>query len=299
MSSGIVIGVYRGGCEVVEGKRVRELRLVGRHAQGDVRLAVGDEVSFDAEKGIVLEVAERRTELSRLRPQAGRRRHDPSERKLIAANMDRLAIVSSVREPPFRSGLVDRFLLAAVAGGLDAILIVNKIDLLGGDPLPEEILAYEQVLPVLPVSASERLGLDALREHLAGVRSVFAGHSGVGKSSLLNALEPLLRLETGELSRKSGKGRHITTHAVWLELGDRAVAVDTPGIRELATGPVDPELLDCAYPDVLAPAGDCRFRDCRHLREPDCAVRAAVECGEVSEVRLRGYHKLLAELAED
>ena len=298
MSSGIVIGVYRGGCEVVEGTRVRELRLVGRHAQGGVRLAVGDEVSFDGEKGIVLEVGERRTELSRLRPQAGRRRHDPSERKLIAANMDQLAIVCAVREPPFRSGIVDRFLLAAVSGGLDAILIVNKIDQLRGDPLPEEILAYERVLPVLPVSASERLGLDALREHLAGARTVFAGHSGVGKSSLLNALEPLLRLETGELSRKSGKGRHTTTNAVWLELGDGAVVVDTPGIRELATGPVDPELLDRAYPDVLAPAGDCRFRDCRHLREPDCAVRAAVERGDVSEVRLRGYHKLLEELAE-
>ena len=298
MSCGIVIGVYRGGCEVVEGGRVTELRLVGRHAQADVRLAVGDELSFDADKGIVLDVAERRTELSRLRPQAGRRRHDPGDRKLIAANMDRLAIVCAVREPPFRSGIVDRFLLAAVAGGLDAILIVNKIDLAASDPLPEEIRAYERVLPVLPVSASERRGLDALREQLAGRRSVFAGHSGVGKSSLLNALEPRLRLETGPLSRKSGKGRHTTTHAVWLELGEGAVAVDTPGIRELATGPVDPDLLDRAYPDVLAPAGECRFRDCRHLREPDCVVRAAVERGDVSAARLRGYHKLVAELAE-
>jgi ribosome biogenesis GTPase len=290
--------VYRGGCEVVDGDRVRQLKLVGRHAEQEVRLAVGDELSFDAERGVVLEVAERRTQLSRLRPQAGRRRHDLRDPKLIAANMDRLAIVTAAREPDFRSGIVDRFLLAAVVGGLEALLVVNKIDLLPSHELPDEIRAYERVLPVLAVSATEGTGLDALREALAGSRTVFAGHSGVGKSSLLNALEPLLRLETGELSRKSGKGRHTTTHAVWLELGDGAVAVDTPGIRELATGPIDPELLVKAYPDVLGPADDCRFRDCRHDREPDCAVLAAVERGEVAVSRLEGYRKLLAEIQD-
>lgn len=294
--TGIVIGVHRGGCEVVAGDRVRRLELVGRHAQQEVRLAVGDEVSFDEVRGIVLEVAERRTQLSRLRPQAGRRQHSLRDPKLIAVNMDRLAIVTSVREPAFRSGIVDRFLLAAVSGGLEALLVVNKTDLLQGEELPEEIRAYERVLPVLAVSATQGSGLEALRHALANSRTVFAGHSGVGKSSLLNALEPLLRLETGEVSGKTGKGRHTTTHAVWLELGGGAVAVDTPGIRELATGPVDPALLIKAYPDVLGPADQCRFRDCRHDREPDCAVRAAVERGEVAESRLAGYRKLLAEI---
>ncbi len=297
-SAGVVIAVHRGGCDVVAGDRIRALKLVGRHAQHDVRLAVGDEVSFDAERGIVLEVAERRTELRRLRPQAGRRKHDLRDPKLIAANMDRLAIVATVDEPPFRSGIVDRFLLAALAGGLEALLIVNKIDLLRGAELPEEIRGYERVLPVLAVSASEGTGLDALRDALADSRTVFAGHSGVGKSSLLNAMEPLLRLDTAEVSRKTGKGRHTTTHAVWLELGDGAVAVDTPGIRELATGPVDPQLLVHAYPDVLGPAEDCRFGDCRHDQEPDCAVRAAIESGEVAESRYRAYRKLLAEIEE-
>ena len=297
-SAGVVIAVHRGGCDVVAGDRIRSLKLLGRHAQHEVRLAVGDEVSFDADRGIVLEVAERRTELRRLRPQAGRRKHDLRDPKLIAANMDRLAIVATVDEPPFRSGIVDRFLLAALAGGLEALLIVNKIDLLRGAELPEEIRSYERVLPVLAVSASEGTGLDALRDALADSRTVFAGHSGVGKSSLLNAMEPLLRLDTAEVSRKTGKGRHTTTHAVWLELGDGAVAVDTPGIRELATGPVDPQLLVHAYPDVLGPAEDCRFGDCRHDQEPDCAVRAAIESGEVAESRYRAYRKLLAEIEE-
>jgi ribosome biogenesis GTPase len=294
---GIVIGVYRGGCEAVADGQVVALRLVGRHAEREVRLAVGDELTFDAERGIVLEVAERRTQLTRLRPQAGRRKHDLRDPKLIAANMDRLAIVAAVHEPEFRSGLVDRFLLAAVSGGLESLLVVNKIDLLPSPELPDEIRAYERVLPVLAVSGRTGAGLDALRERLAGSRTVFAGHSGVGKSSLLNALEPLLRLETGEVSRKTGKGRHTTTHAVWLELAGGAVVVDTPGIRELATGPVDPELLIQAYPDVLGNADQCRFRDCAHDQEPDCAVLAAVERGDVAASRLAGYRKLLAEIS--
>ena len=162
--TGIVIGVYRGGCDVVAGDRVLRLELVGRHAQNEVRLAVGDELTFDEARGIVLEVAERRTQLSRLRPQAGRRQHDLRNRKLIAANMDRLAIVTSVREPGFRSGIVDRFLLAAVSGGLEALLVVNKVDLLQGEELPEEIRAYERVLPLLAVSAAQAPHFALLRK---------------------------------------------------------------------------------------------------------------------------------------
>jgi len=282
---------------VVADGRLHELRLVGRHAQHQVQLAVGDEVSFDAERRIILEVSERRSVLSRLRPQGGRRQHDPSRRKVIAANMDRLAIVASVRDPPFRTGLVDRFLLAAAAGGMDALLVANKVDLLEEDALPDAVRAYEAVVPVYPVSALTGRGLEALRSALAGARTVFAGHSGVGKSSVLNALEPRLRLDTGEVSQKTGKGRHTTTHATWLELDGGAVAVDTPGIRELATGPVEPEDLARAYPDVAGPAEGCRFRDCGHDSEPDCAVLAAVAAGTLPEARLLGYRKLRDEVS--
>jgi len=295
---GIVVTVFRGGCEVVHDDHLRELRLLGRHAQQEIQLAVGDEVSFDPERGIVLELLERRTLLARLRPQAGRRRHDPRQRKVIAANMDRLAIVASLAEPPFRAGLVDRFMLAAAAGGLEAVLVVNKLDLSSDGSLPEEVESYRVVLPVYPVSALRRTGLEALRELLADSRTVLAGHSGVGKSSLVNALEPELRLETAEVAPKTGKGRHTTARATWLRLSGGAVVVDTPGVREVATGAVDPSLLGVVYPDVLGLADDCQFRDCAHDREPDCAVRAAIERGELPAARLESYRKLLADLDE-
>jgi ribosome biogenesis GTPase len=280
--------VVRGGCEVVYGDERRELRLLGRSALRGVELAVGDEVEFDPQKGVVLEQLPRRTRLERRRP-----RDDPRQRQVIAANMDRLAIVVSVVEPPFRAGLVDRFQLAAYAGGLEAILLVNKVDLLEGAPLPEEIRVFEAALPIFPLSAKMGLGLDALRRRLGHSQTVLAGHSGVGKSSLLNALEPELRLETGELGRRRLRGRHTTRSSILIRLPGGAIVVDTPGIREVASGPVDPALVDRVYPDVAALAPDCRFRDCRHASEPECAVRAALGAGTLPRARYECHQNLL------
>jgi ribosome biogenesis GTPase len=216
---------------------------------------------------------------------------------VIAANVDRLAIVASVANPPFKSGAVDRFLLAAYAGDLEAILIVNKLDLAEpGAELPEEIRAYQGIVPVLLVSAASGAGLGDLRAALAEGVTVFAGHSGVGKSSLLNALEPELRLETGEVSAKWDRGRHTTAQAVYLRLAGGAVVIDTPGVREIGTGPVDPDLLGLVYPDLALLAADCRFRDCRHGAEPDCAVRRAVEEGRLLPARVASWGRLLEEI---
>jgi len=280
-----VITVYRGGCEAVYDDRVHDLRLIGRHAHAELALAVGDRVSFDAERAVVIEALPRRTELARIRGR-DQRRH------VIAANMDRLAIVTSLASPAFRPRLVDRFLLAAAAGGLESVLIVNKIDLA---PVPEEAAVYRDVVKTFEVSAETGAGLAPLLHHLADSSTVLAGHSGVGKSSLLNALEPELRLETGTLT-SSGKGRHTTTRSIWLRLPGNAVVVDTPGIKEVASGPVDPRLLEEVYPDLASHAEQCRFADCRHDREPECAVRAAVEAGELPALRVESYRKLLDEL---
>lgn len=287
---GTVISVFRGGCEVVDRGQVRALRLVGRHAQREQALAVGDRVSFDTERQVVDEVLPRRTRLAR------RRARDRHREQVIAANVDRLAIVASVAEPDFHAEGVDRLALAAYAGGLEALLVVNKIDLLGGQSLPDEVRAYEPVLELFPTSALFGTGVRALRERLHDSVTVFAGHSGVGKSSLLNALEPELRLETGRVSSKTRRGRHTTTSAVWLELAGGAIVVDTPGVSEIGSGPVDPALLDRVYPDVAAAARECRFRDCRHGAEPDCAVRAAIGAGSLRESRLATYRRLVSEL---
>lgn len=267
------------------------LRLTGRQAHDEVELAVGDEVRFDPVRRIVLERLPRRSQLERRRP-----RDDPRRRHVIAANIDRLAIVTAVCRPPFRAGLVDRMQLAALAGGLDAILVVNKLDLWKG-PLPEEIRGFEVALPVLPVSARTGSGLDALREALAGRRSVFAGHSGVGKSSLLNALRPELRLATGDLGRRGERGRHTTRSSIWLRLAGGAVVIDTPGIRELASGVADPALLAELYPEVARLAPACQFRDCAHVSEPGCAVRRALGQGSLSQQRYAQYLRVRSDLA--
>jgi ribosome biogenesis GTPase len=285
---GTVIAVHRGECEVVHGDALVSLRLGGRNAHLGQQLAVGDEVEFDPERAALLDVLPRRTQLARLR--AGRR----GELQVVAANVDRVAIVAAVAEPPFRSGLVDRFMLAAHVGGLEPLLVVNKLDLLGGSALPDEIDAYREILPLFPVSARSGAGIAELRRALGGARTVLAGHSGVGKSSLINALEPELQLATGELARRGG-GRHTTARSTWIRLGPDSIAIDTPGVREIASGPVELELVDRVYPDVARFAEHCRFRDCAHASEPGCAVRAAVESGELRAARVAGLARLLAE----
>jgi ribosome biogenesis GTPase / thiamine phosphate phosphatase len=291
LAEGTVITVLRGHCDVVCGERLTRLRLSGTNAHKEHALAVGDQVQFDAEKGVLVDVLPRRTQLARLRS-FGKPRP-----QVIAANADRLAIVTSVASPPFRSGAVDRFLLAAHAGGLEAILVVNKLDLLPeGGALPDEICAYDGIVPLFAVSAATGAGVAALREALASSTTVLAGHSGVGKSSLVNALEPELRLETGEVSAKWDRGRHTTARAVYLRLPGGAVVIDTPGVREIGTGPVDPDLLGLVYPDIALLAAGCRFRDCRHRTEPGCVVRAAVEAGRLRAARLASYGRLVDEL---
>ena len=169
---------------------------------------------------------------------------------------------------------------------------------MAGAPLPQDIESYRAVLPLFETSATAESGIDALREQLCDSRTVLAGPSGVGTSSLLNALEPELRLETADVRERSRKGRHTTTRASWLRLAGGAVVVDTPGVREIATGPVPARLLDDVYRDVAALAPGCRFRDCRHDREPDCAVREAIQRGELHPGRLASFHKLLEEVKQ-
>ena len=150
------------------------------------------------------------------------------------------------------------------------------------------------VVPIFAVSAASGAGLEALGRALADGTTVLAGHSGVGKSSLLNALQPELRLETGEISAKWDRGRHTTSRSTWLRLRGGGVVIDTPGVREIGTGPVDPDQLGAVYPEIALAAADCRFRDCRHDTEPGCAVRAAVEAGRIPAARLASFQRLLA-----
>jgi ribosome biogenesis GTPase len=210
----------------------------------------------------------------------------------LAANLDQLGVVVAPR-PPCDPFIVDRYLAGAQQAGIAALLIVNKQDL----PSEQGDLAFVAPLqaiglPVLAVSAKAGLGLDALIERLSGRRSLLAGQSGVGKSSLLNALAGEALRATGTLSTGSGEGRHTTVSSAILRTPWGEIA-DSPGVRDYAPPVVPAKQVQQGYREIAALAGQCRFLDCLHLREPQCAVRAAAESGAVDPRRFESYRRLL------
>ncbi len=238
-------------------------------------VATGDAVAIRNEK--VVAIGPRRTILSRADAR------NPRQDQLIAANIDILVIVAAIENPPFRPGLVDRYLIAAARGGIRPILCINKTDLATDD---SPVNVYQ--LPAVECSTRTGQGIDELRDMLAGQLCVLAGHSGVGKSSLLNALAREDRARTGGVNAETGKGRHTTTSSRLYELPNGARIIDTPGIREFGVGKITTAELQAAFPEFQDQP--CRFSNCTHVHEPDCAVR------EAAGPRYSSYLRLLSEL---
>ena len=226
----------------------------------------------------------------------------PRAKRVVAANIDLVVHLASVIKPPLRPNLVDRYLIAVQQGGAEAMVAVNKIDLMPAARRAEELApldGYRGFLPVLPISAKTGEGLEQLREALAGRIAVIVGHSGVGKSSIVSALDPSIDAATGEVSRALGVGRHTTTSSNLYHLAGGIRLIDTPGIREFGLWDLDARSLAGYFPDFDDYAGACRFRDCTHSHEPQCAVREAVEDDELPAARYRTYRRILASLDED
>ena len=209
------------------------------------------------------------------------------------ANVDALVVFAANVNPVTEPFLIDR--VAAIAGdqNVQAVLCVNKCDL---DPAMDLVRIYEHAgFPVICTSAETGEGVEDLRALLEGKLTAFTGNSGVGKSSILNRLAPELQLETGEVSEKLGRGRHTTRHVELYRLGENTYVADTPGFSSFDTDQMElilKENLQYAFPDFGSYLGKCRFDDCSHRREPDCAVRAAVEAGEIERSRYESYLKL-------
>jgi ribosome biogenesis GTPase len=275
-----------------------ECRLRGRIKQerGDSDLVViGDRVAVSnlAEGEAMIESIEpRRTRFSRRQPgPRGSWKED-----MIVANLDQVLVVFACADPMPHLRMVDRFLVVAEHNEVEAVLVANKVDLVGLGAARGIFAGYEAIgYPVHYISAREGIGLEELADRLIGRVSVVTGPSGVGKSTLLNAIQPGLRIETGAVSETAHKGRHTTTSAELHPLiapGGGYVA-DTPGLRELGLWQVPADELAWCFPEMRGHLGRCAFNDCRHLSEPRCAVLAAVADGTISAARHDSYRRLL------
>ncbi|MBN2489273.1 MAG: ribosome small subunit-dependent GTPase A [Planctomycetes bacterium] len=282
---------------------LRKCSLRGRlfHSDSEARnpVAVGDRVELSAgeheEEGRVEAVLPRRNKLSRpVAASAGR------FEQVIVANVDCLAVVVAAAEPRLRPGLIDRYLIVAGRQRIEPVVVVNKIDLVDRAALAAALAVFHELGERLVyTSATRGDGLAELRQILAGKRTVFAGHSGVGKSALLSALVPGLDLETRRVSRKTDRGVHTTTRVTLFELEGGGALIDTPGVRALGLWRIEPEEVDAYFREITAAARQCRFRGCTHDHEPGCAVKAAVEAGAIDARRFASFRRIFVSLAEE
>lgn len=292
---GVVVGHAGGRYRVFSQGELLAASLRGRMKQAqEERVLVGDRVTLEMHQdgSVTIEGIERRESLLRRRT-PGKRRGV----RAVVANVDQVIVVGAAREPDWDPYLMDRFLAVAEANQLQAVLVLNKRDLVTDcESLirPYRAGGYE----VVETSARSGLGLDGLRRHLRARTSVFTGPTGVGKSSLLNALQPGLTLRTAEVSAKSGAGRHTTVTAEMHPLDPDGFVVDTPGLRDIGLWGLALADVVNAFPEIASAGSACRFDNCRHLGEPGCAVEPAVAREEVAASRLTSYRQLLREALE-
>jgi len=270
-----------------------EIRAVlsGKAKREAHKVVVGDVVRLEPEPGgalhAIVGIEPRRTVLERRVPEGRGTRP-------IAANVDQVFVVTATTHPEPIPQLIDRLLVVAEANDIAAAVVVNKVDLAAGSEIIER--CRRAGYPVFPVSVVTGAGLAELVAALTGRTSIVTGPSGVGKSSILNAVQPGLQLRTGAVSGRVRRGRHTTVAAVMLPLERGGYLVDTPGFSEVGVWDIDPASLDQCFADFKPFLGECRYGDCRHQSEPGCRIREAVEQGAIAQGRWESYGALLAEL---
>lgn len=286
--------------------RIWQCRIVGKLRLDDIKLTnpvgVGDQVDIDVESeeentALIKGVLPRRNYVVRQSP---RRKHDLH---LLAANVDQAVVIATVIEPHLKQGFIDRFILMTEPQDIPTTVIFNKADLYGEEEMA--IFGYLQKVyedigyPVLLTSALSGEGMDAFVQLLKGKVTLLGGQSGVGKSTLVNTIQPQLDLRTGDLSDYSGKGTHTTTFAEMHPLGFGGYLIDTPGIKTLAFNNLEPLDIAHNFREFFQISDQCRFGgSCLHRSEPHCAVREAIEAGAISELRYANYLALLDEVED-
>lgn len=273
-----------------------EVSMRGRLKKLDdsLKMTVGDNVVLDKETvgtWAITEILPRKSQLARRMPGGGH------GERIVAANVDQVVIVFAAAKPEPHVRMLDRFLVIAEGNALEPLIVINKIDLVDPDEARERFKDYLAAGYSLHFTSFKKgIGLTELHDALAGRTSVLSGPSGVGKSSLLNGMYPGLNLRVGEISESVNKGRHTTVGAVMHPLPDEGFVVDTPGLREVGMWGMPSEHLDACFPEFRPLIDECRFADCTHLIEPQCAIRDAVAAGKISSERYESYAKLRGEL---
>ncbi|MGJ1268930.1 ribosome small subunit-dependent GTPase A [Sphingobacterium spiritivorum] len=277
-----------------DGRRY-ECRIKGKFRTHGIKstnpVAVGDWVEFDLEpdldSGVIRHLEPRRNYIIR------RSVNLSKQTQIIGANLDQALLVVTLASPPTSMGFIDRFLVTAEAYSVPAMLVFNKLDLFSDEGL-EILKEYKQIYesigyPCYEVSALEGINVEELKDLLKDKVTLVSGHSGVGKSTLINALIPEAGLKTGSISDWSDKGKHTTTFAEMMDLPFGGKLIDTPGIRELGIVDIEPQELSHFFPEMRALLNKCRFNNCRHVNEPGCAVMEAVENGAIEASRYDSY----------
>ena len=291
---GLVIRAQSGFLTVRTDPGDYTCRLRGRLKQGEQEgdyVGVGDRVTITPEadgSGVIERIHERTAEFSRMR--SGIKREF---RQILLANPDQIVTVFACVQPEPSLRMLDRFLVIAEKQAVEAVVVANKVDLVTMEHAQSIFGIYTQLgYPVVYTSAHTGRGVAQLREHLKGKLSALTGPSGVGKSSLLNAIQPDLGLHVRSVSETTSKGRHTTRVRELFPLDVGGYVADTPGIRSLALWDTEPEELDAYFIEMRDLVSDCQFSDCTHTHEPGCAVLAAVDAGEVARERYNSYLRL-------
>lgn len=272
-------------------------------------VAVGDFVRFEerGSQGTIVKVEERHSVLSRADNLSR------TKEQLIAVNIDQVLITASVVLPPLKPFLIDRYIIAAQKGNMEPIIVINKIDFLQSPPpevdpttLSEEKALYEEFLQtyrvlgftVLSVSCQTGEGIEELKATMRGKTSVFSGQSGVGKSSLINCMTGS-NLATGSVVQRTRKGSHTTTTTQLIPLEEEGFCIDTPGIKSFGLWDLRSDEIVAYFPEIFALRSECKFPDCAHLNEPECAVKKAVQEGKISPLRFASYCALMSSLSQE
>lgn len=298
--NGIVTRLQAGFYSVKTEKNTLTCKLRGRLKQNrkmEDLVAVGDQVLvnlIDDENGVIEEIYERKRALVRMAPTTR-----GTYKQILLANPDQTIFVFACADPEPSLRMLDRFLVIAEKQKIEALIVANKVDLIGEQKADEIFSPYTKIgYPVIYTSAKKEIGLQELSANLEGKLSVLAGPSGVGKTSLLNKLRPGLGLEVRTVKESSGKGRHTTIVRELFMLDENSYVADLPGIRQLSIWDIEPEELDgyfCEFRDLVS---ECHFSNCSHINEPNCAIKNAVRIGKVSEARYDSYVRVRKEIEE-